>query len=148
MANSITASTNSPYSSLNLQDVNFNVSAAFGSASQAATTPSLYIPNIGFPEIGKFIVQVYNTSLTGTAGTVSSNINLQESNDNSTWNNISVFSSSLLAITNTAGSASAGTSQVLLTPSAKSYLRAQSSTVNGGATAGGITGSFGLQLLF
>jgi hypothetical protein len=145
---SITGSTNSPYSGLNLQDVNFSVSAAFGSASQVATTPAIFYPNVGYPDVGRFIVQVYNTSLSGTAGTAAAAINLQESNDGITWNNIAAFSSSLLTVTNTAGSASAGTAQVLLTPNAKPYLRATATTAAGGATASGITGSFGIQTLF
>ena len=149
MANSITASTNSPFSGLNLQDVNFSVSATFPSASAASgSTAAIYFPNVGYPEVGRFIVQVYNTSLTNTAGTNAATIGLQESNDGISWNNIAAFSSSLLVVTNTAGSASAGTAQVLLTPTAKSYLRAVASTAAGGATAGGITGSFGIQTLF
>lgn len=145
---SITGSTNSPFSGLNLQDVNFSVSAAFGSASQATTTTAVYFPNLGYPEVGRFIVQVYNTALTGTAGTVAANIVLQESSDGTTWNNITAFSTSSLPVTNTAGSASAGTAQVLLTPTAKSYLRAQATVASGGAIAAGITGSYGIQTLF
>jgi hypothetical protein len=148
MATSITASTNSPYSMLNLQDINFNVSAGFGSSSLTASTPAIFYPNVGYPEVGRFAVQVYNTALVGTAGTAAAYVGLQESNDGITWNNIAAFSSSLLAITNTAGSASAGTSQVLLTPNAKPYLRAVSTTNAGGAIAAGITGSFGIQTLF
>jgi hypothetical protein len=144
---SITASTNSPYSNYNLQDTNFNASTSFASSSFSSSTAAVFYPNVGEPEVGRFVVQVYNTALQGTAAG-GAFIGLQESNDGVTWNNISAFSSSLLTVTNTAGSASAGTAQVLLTPNAKSYLRAQATTNAGGAVSGGITGSFGIQTLF
>ena len=149
MANSITASTVSPFTGLLLEDANYVVTGAFVVGTTGTTyTPSVNLANVDYPVVGKFIVQVFNTALTNTAGGVQSWISLQESSDNSTFNNIGAFTSSLLTFTDSSGTAAAGTTQVLLTPKAKQYLRAAAVVNTGGSTAGGITGSFGLALLF
>ena len=162
MSTSITASTVSPFTGLELQDTNFNVSASWpavvrvisasvvvGVAAVSASSPSIYYPNVCYPTVGKFIVQVYNSALTNSSASFTNYVGLQESSDNVVWNDIAVFTSSLLTCTdNGALGTPAGTVQVLLTPQAKPYLRAQATAVLSGSTFGGITGSFGIQTPF
>lgn len=151
MANSITASTVSPFTGLLLSDSNYYVTASFPSASAAASSsPSLFFPNVDYPTVGKFIVQVSNPLLGGSAGGVSSFVTLQESNDNSTWNNVAPYSSSVLTLTDSSGTIAASSQQLLLTPKAKPYLRIQVTVPAGGSSLTGISGSTGvvLQALF
>lgn len=133
MANSITASTVSPFTGLLLTDSNFITTASFGGSATTASTPSLAFANIDYPTVGKFIVQVAATNT--TVGTGSVNVVLQESNDNTTWNNIAVFANPIFV---SSGSVP-GSVQVLLTPQAKTYLRAQAQTLTGNNATGSIT---------
>ena len=153
MATSITASTVSPFTGLLLEDVNFNVSAAFpaynANFAVSASTPSIFYPNVDYPTVGKFIVQAYNTTLTNTSNSAVITVGLQESNDNVTWNNIAAFATGLVSSTDNGALATAANStQVLLTPKAKPYLRAVATVPVSGSTAGGVTGSFGIATLF
>lgn len=149
MSNSITASTQSPFSGLLMEDANYNVVGTFPAATSGTTyTPSVYFPNVNYPVVGSFVVQLYNSALTNTSSSVTSYAGLQESGDGVNWNNIAVFTSSLLTFTDNGGSAPAGYVQVLLTPNAKPYLRAFATVPATGATAGGITGSYGINVLF
>lgn len=148
MANSITASTNSPFSGLLLQDVNFNVSASVGASATTSSTPSIAYANVDYPTVGKFIVQAFLGQVTATAGTAAIGVTLQESIDNVNWNNIAVFASPLVSSSNSSGTASAASVQVLLTPNAKTYLRAQCYVPSGSVLPNGGSGSFGIQTLF
>lgn len=162
MATSITASTVSPFTSLLLQDVVYNVTQSWpvvsisksasvnlGVFAVSASSPAVYYPNVGFPTVGKFIVSVYTTALTNTSGSVVSSVKLQESSDNVNWNDIAVFSTTLCSTTDNGALASpAASTQVLLAPSAKSYLRAVATVPTSGSSYGGVTGSFGINTLF
>ena len=152
MSTSITASTVSPFTGLELQDASYVATATWVSASAAnvsSSTAALYLPNVDYPTTGKFIVQVFNNALTNTANSNTNYVKLQESNDSVIWNDIAVFTSSLLPCTDNGSNATpAGSVQVLLTPNAKPYLRASGVSVLLGSTSGGITGSYGVALLF
>lgn len=162
MATSITASTVSPFTGLLNQDVNFNVSASFpvvslstsasvvvGVFAVSASSPAIYYPNVDYPTVGQFIVKVYHGALTNTSNSAVITVGLQESNDNVTWNNIAAFSTGLVSSTDNGALATAANSmQVLLTPQAKPYLRAVATVPASGSSAGGVTGSFGIQTLF
>ena len=148
MTTSITASTVSPFTGLLLQDSNYNASASFPAAGgTVGATPSVYYPNVDYPTVGKFIVQVYNTAVTNTSSSATISMSLQHSADNSTWVNIPQFAASLLSFTDagsagaTGGSAVAGTTQVLLPPNVNPYVRVVTSVPTGGSTSGGLTGS-------
>lgn len=137
MANSITASTVSPFTGLLLTDAQYIATASFATAT-TASTPALTFNNIDYPTVGQFIVQVSATNTTTTTGSV--NITLQESSDNTNWNNIAVFANPLLV---SSGSVASNSVQVLLTPQAKTYLRASATSI--GALP---TGSMTLSALF
>lgn len=152
MATSITASNSTAtYSSYFLSDANYTVTATFpsGSGAVSGSTTSLFFPNLCVPTVGKVIIQLSNTALTNSSGSVTNYVGLQESVDNVNWNNIAVFTSSLLPITDNGSlSSPAGSVQVFLSPLAKPYLRAQATVVSGGQAVGGITGSYTLSALF
>lgn len=140
MANSITASTVSPFSGLLLSDANYVTSASLGVATN--NTPSLFFPNIDYPTVGKFVVQVALTAATNTTGSI--NVVLQESVDNANWTTIAIFANPLVTAATTSQSSSAASAQVLLSPNtAKPYLRAQAVALTTGAT-----GSVVLSALF
>jgi hypothetical protein len=159
---SITSSYSGPFNGLLLQDVVFNVSASWPSASVStsasvnvgvfavsASTPNIYYPNLDFPTVGQFVVQVYTTALTNSSGSVTSSVRLQESKDGNSWNDVSVFSSTLCStIDNGALASPAVNTYVLLAPNAKPYLRATATVPATGSTYGGVTGSFGINTLF
>ncbi len=146
---SITASNAGvPYTLPLQQDVNFNTSNSFPSASISGSTPSVYYANLQYPTTGKFVVQVYNTALTNTNNAAVISMSLEDSADNVTFAPIAVFSPTLLTATDSAGSAPAGNVQVQLAPTARPYLRVRASVPNSGSKAGGITGSYGLASLF
>lgn len=135
MANSITASTVSPFSGLLLQDSNFIVTTSFGGSATTASSAPITFANIQLPTVGKFIVNIASSNTTTTSGSV--NIVLQESSDNTNWNNIAVFANPIVVST---GSISAPTpTQVLLTPQAKTYLRVQAQTLTGNNATGSVT---------
>lgn len=137
MANSITASTVSPFSGLLLSDANYVATASF-TAAATSSTPALFFPNLQYPTTGKFIIQVATINTTVSTGSV--NIVLQESSDGTTWNNIATNANPLIA---TSGSVASASVQVSLDPAAKSYLRANAISI--GALP---TGSVTLTALF
>ena len=143
MANSITASTFSPYSNTLLVDQ--TQTGSFPAAGATGSTAPLLFPNIGWPEVGSFTVTVYNTALTNTSGSATIGLYLQDSNDGVTYTNVATFAQPLCStVDGGALSAPAASTQVLLTPASKPYVRAIAIVPTGGATAGGITGSFGI----
>jgi len=152
MATSITASTVSPFTGLALQDSLYVATQTWVSASAAnvsSSTAALYLPNVDYPAVGKFIVQVYNNALTNTNNSATNYVKLQESNDSVIWNDIAVFTSSLLPVLDNGNNYTTASSvQVLLPPTVKPYIRASGVSVLLGSTAGGITGSYGVALLF
>jgi hypothetical protein len=148
MANSITASTVSPYSGLLLQDTNFNVSATFPSASLTGSTAAIQFANLNYPTVGQFEVQLYNTALSNSAGGLTVSMSLQDSADGVTFAAIPAFGTTMLGATDSSGTVVAGSITVLLPPTVRTYVRAWVSVPSGAGTSGGITGSFGFNSLF
>lgn len=141
MSTSITASTQTPYSLPLLQDVNYNVSAAYAATDTSASTSAVNFANFGWPVSGKILLSVYSTAATTATGT-SSYVGLQWSSDNSTWTNVTTVSSSVVV------AGAAAVSQLVSLPppqttTANYYVRAVGTT-----TGIGISGSFGFNTLF
>lgn len=151
MSNSITASNVAPFSGLILSDANYTVTSNFPAAGATGSSPSLFFPNIEYPTVGKMIVQLTNTALTNSSGSANNYVGLQHSIDNVNWVAIPQFTASLLVITDSGAltsPASATPAQVLLPPNVNPYIRANATVLAGGATTGGITGSYTLSVLF
>ena len=154
MSTSITSSTSSPYTGLLFQDVNYTVSSSLSASAGVVATPSILFPNISFPEVGHFIVQVYNGTVLNTTSSLVYSMSLQHSKDNVTWVAIPQFSSTLLTTTDSGsggyagGTGSAGTAQVLLPPNVNPYVRAVAGIPANGFYTGGLNGTFGIQTLF
>ena len=135
MANSITASnSNAPFNSLLLTDANYMVSASYAATSTVSPSVNFNVAN-PYPTTANVIVYVYTTAQAAGTG---SQIVLQESADNSAWNNIAIFANPVLS-----GSASTTNASVILGPNAKQYLRASASNYSGGTP----TGVFGFNVL-
>jgi len=135
MATSITASnSNAPFNSLLLTDANFAVSASFAATSTVSPSVNFQVAN-PYPTTANTIVYVYTTATTAPTG---SRITLQESADNSTWSNVAIFADPILS-----GSATVTSTQVVLGPNAKQYLRVSASQYTGGTP----NGVFGLTVL-
>lgn len=148
MANSITASTVSPFSGLLLQDVNYNVSASFPVptllGAVTGSTTSINYANLDYPTVGKFIVQL-NINSTNASAATPVTASLLESSDNVNFNQIAVFSTTMAGNSGT-GSTSV---QVLLTPQAKPFLKAWVSIPASGSASGtALTGTYGITTLF
>lgn len=144
---SITAS-NSAFSGPLLQDVNFNTSASFNAptalSAVTSSTVSIYFPNIQYPTDTKFVVQL-NLAPTGVVGAVPITASLQESSDNVTFTNVAIFRD-ILASNSGTGST---TTQVVLGPSSKPYIRAWANSPNSASATGvAVGGTFGITTLF
>jgi len=125
MSQSITASNVAvPFTTPLLQDSNYIVSASWPSPGTSTTTPSMNFPNLCWPTVGKFVIQLSTTAINGTSGSQNYTASLQDSADNVTFTNVAAFASNLLTTQDSSGTASAASVQVELTPTAKQYLRA------------------------
>lgn len=139
---SITGSTQSPFSSPLLQDVNYDVSVAWPLTATTAVTPSVFFANLDWPTVGHFALSVYSTALTNNAPASASTVALQWGTDNSNFVNVTPLSTTVITAT------SASVSQLVLLPppsntSVGYYVRAQGTT-NGV----GLVGTFGINTLF
>ena len=136
MVPSITASNaNAPFNSLLLSDANYAVSASYAATSTVSPSVNFQVAS-PYPTTANTIINVYSTATVAPTG---SRITLQESADNSTWSNIAIFADPILS-----GSSTTTSTQVILGPNAKQYLRVSASQYSGGTP----NGVFGLTVLF
>lgn len=145
---SITGSTTTPFNSLLLQDATFNVSASWGASATTASTPSVNFQVANpWPTSAECIINVYTNQILNTSGSQVYGVALQESADNSSWNNIAIFFNPIVSATDASNTGSAATTQVILGPNAKQYLRAIGVTP---AIINSVppTGSFGFKTFF
>src|ERR1017187_5274977 len=94
--NSITASTVSPISTLNLTDTQYSTTVNWPAPATTGYTSVLSFPNIGYPTTGKMIVQLSSTAITNTTGSYVYSASLQHSMDNVTFTNVDTLNTSLL----------------------------------------------------
>lgn len=139
MANSITASTSTPYNSLLLTDQNYIVTASYGATATTASTSAVNFQTATpYPTTANVLVFVSASNSTTSTGSVS--IVLQESSDNSTWTPAANIANPLFS---SSGSVSGQTATVGLQPGAKQYLRLAAISTVGTVP----TGSFSLTVL-
>ena len=79
---------------------------------------------MNYPTVGQFIVQLSTTQILNTSGSLNYTASLQDSADGVTFANVAAFASNLLTTQDASATASAASVQILLTPTARPYLRA------------------------
>jgi hypothetical protein len=149
--NSITASTVSPISTLNLGDSQYTTTLSWPASATTTQSAALYFPNLNYPVVGEFILQLSTTAITPTTNSLVYSASLQDSVDGVTFAQMAVFSSTLFSTTDASGTAPVTTVQVLLPPPAanpRPYIRATLGTPASIGGQSGPTGSFTLKALF
>ena len=150
-------STSVPLNTRIITDPNYIVSALFPTATQPAlgtasistsgSTSALdFVQKTPYPTIAQIILQVDTSTLIGTSGSFVSRFFIQHSDDNVSFVKIPQLASN--DIFDSAGTSSASSTQYLLPPNVKRYVRLQASSSAGGSVVGGITGSYTASVLF
>jgi hypothetical protein len=152
MSTSITASNpNSPYNLPILSDAQLFQTASIGIASTAlssSTTALDFKFAQPWPQVAKGTVYGWVNALTNTANSALIPFVLQQSIDNVTWTTATWAPNPLFSTTDGGSNSAPAANQTVVTPpQTQRYLRLTAEAISGSTTAGGATGSFGIQWL-